>query len=117
VLGFQFPLRFVLRVLCADFLDTYNLCDARCELRGECWAGDDVFVCALGVGGDETDGCAGVRVQGVWEGDFGGFKGFFVDDVFFGCEVQPDGRGCLVFVGIFEEILLVVGSERSFFFC
>lgn len=56
MLGFQFPLRFILRPFRADLLGADNPSNAGCESGGKSRGGDDVFVGALGVGGDEADG-------------------------------------------------------------
>lgn len=106
VLGKEFALGFVLLVFLLEFVDADDFGDALGEFGGEGGGRNDIFVGALGVGDDETDGRGGRGIEGVGDGYFGGLELSFVADVFLGSESEPDGCGFCVVVVVFSEEIL-----------
>ena len=106
VLGEEFALGFVLLVFLLEFVNAHDFGDALGEFGGEGGRCNDIFVGALGVGDDETDGRGGRGVEGMGDGYFSGLELGLVADVFLCSEGKPDGRGFGVVVVVFGEEIL-----------
>ncbi|KAG9954579.1 ribosomal protein L1, partial [Aureobasidium melanogenum] len=110
VLGEELAARLVGLVLCLELLGAEDTVDAGGELGGEAFAGYDVLVLALGVGGDQADAQRGRGggLQREGNDDLAGLHLALIGNVFLGGDVEPDGgRGLvavLVLVGVLEQV-------------